>query len=184
MLPLPPPPPPYKLRQRLQWYDVYTIFRKPGNTFWKYEWGNRTHTEIEGWFYKIVFLLLKKKNPFKGTERKLKNVTRMEAVRGCFVSGSMSCIKRHSESHKANSSVWTHCFDLFHRLRPNTVLTMASSVNNRDPGVAAGHPTDNISNHSVLNYSSISFHSLGPSTDRVTSLALHTLQHPSQHTVN
>jgi len=92
-------------------------------------------------------------------------------------------IKRHSsESHKANSSVWTRCFDLFHRLRPNAVFTMDSSVNNRDPAVAAGHLTDNISTHSVLNYSSISFHSLGPSTVRVTSLALPTLQHPSERT--
>lgn len=48
-----------------------------------------------------------------------------------------------------------HCFDLFHPLRLDTVSTMASSVNNRDPGVAAaGNPTDNISPRSALNYSS------------------------------
>jgi hypothetical protein len=33
---------------------------------------------------------------------------------------------------------------------------MASSVNNRDPEAASGHPTDNISPRSVLNYSSSS----------------------------
>jgi hypothetical protein len=58
---------------------------------------------------------------------------------------------------QANSKLrawFGHCFDLFHRLRPDTVLTMASNVNNRDPGAASGHPRDNISPRSVLNYSS------------------------------
>jgi hypothetical protein len=135
----------------------------------------------------MYFLLSHEKNPFKGRERKLKNVTRMRAERGCFVSTPKSVRYQTTQQRISQSKqfgFWTRSSDLFHRLRPNTILTMDSSVNNRDPGVAAGHLRDNISTHSVLNYSSISFHSLGPSTVRVTSLAILTLQHPSERTCN
>jgi hypothetical protein len=65
-----------------------------------------------------------------------------------------------AKQSKSSGLVRSLCFDLFQRLRPDTVLTTGSSVNNTSPRAQAGHSRDNISTHSVLNVASIAPHSL------------------------